>query len=488
MQKLTFISLIAIGLLLLQFQNCSGGGLIDFAKNRQSLSSSEQQGGGTTYDGKPDPGNYCRVFDNISCQTQVSDVQSTLKVDTAKIQLLTDNCASTATNFQFSDAAVGLSSLNREFIGLSRGIFRKCDINSSGIPLPPTEMPDAWCKSNQESVDVVINRNLASQELKLELRIRGGPEVRIVNRSGVQKSQSTNSYSYSLLREKFDLYVPIVAAQTSLGHLNAIVDNIELNVDLECRRAEGASTILIDRDLEIHSSWIDTNRLAGYWKLNEQNAAQNTIMLDSSLYNFNGTLLTNNDGATKTISTAQGSAISLDGIDDSILIGNPSDGHLDFDTRSFSFSAWVNKTANVGPWDMPMWKGGNSARNTGYEMECGASACSAFISDGTTIVGARFAANGSAFIGRWVHFTAVVDRGRQELRSYVDGVLVSTSDISMVGSVTEPDPLYGALRIGGGLSGSFQHSGSVDDVAIWNNALTNSEVLEIFQRLRPKFY
>ncbi len=487
MQKLSIVSILAIALLLLQFQNCSGGGFVEFSRNRESLSSAEQ-GGGTTYDGKPEPGNYCRVFDNISCQTQVSDIQSTLRVDNTKIQLTSDNCTSTATNFQFSDVTVGLSNINREFIGLSRGIFKKCEVNSSGNPLPPTEMPDAWCKSNQNNVDVVVNKNLATQELKLELRINSGLGVRIVNRSNLQKSQNANSSSYSLSREKFDLNISVSTAQTSPGRLRTLVDNTEINVDLDCRQAERTSTILIDRDLELHSSWVDTNRLSGYWKLNEVNAVQGATITDSSAYGFHGMLQTNSDGANKSVSTAQGSAIRLDGIDDSISVGNPTDGHLDFDTRSFTYMAWINKTGNAGSFDMPMWKGGNSATNTGYEMECGSNVCSAYICDGTTIVGAPFAANGNGFIGRWVHLTAVVDRSRQELRTYVDGALVSTVNISTVGSVTEADPIRGALRIGGGFTNQFLHLGSIDDVAIWNNSLTNTEILEIFQRLRPKFY
>jgi hypothetical protein len=37
-------------------------------------------------------------------------------------------------------------------------------------------------------------------------------------------------------------------------------------------------------------------------------------------------------------------------------------------------------------------------------------------------------------------------------------------------------------------NGQIPFWGSIDDVAIWNGALSNPQILEIYQRLRPKFY
>ncbi|OQW50294.1 MAG: hypothetical protein A4S09_00430 [Proteobacteria bacterium SG_bin7] len=481
------INILAIAIfLLLQFQNCSGGGTVNFFNNRQSLSSSEQQGGGTTYDGKPEPGDYCRVFNDVPCQTQVSNIQSMLRVDNTKIQLINDNCTSTATNFQFADVAVGLSDLNRKFIGLSRGIFKKCEVNSSGSPLPPVEMPEAWCKAKQNNVDLVISRNLATQELKLELLLGRGTEVRTVLSKGVQKSQTANNYYYTLPKEKFDLSIPASAAQTSTGHLGTVVDNAEINVELDCRQANGTSTILIDRDLELHSSWIDTSRIAGYWKLNEVSALDGTSIADSSTFGHAG-LLQTGDGLNKADQNVKGGALRFDGINDGVLIADPSDNHLDFDNRSFTFMVWVYKTAASGSWDMPIWKGGNAANVSGYDIECGSSACSAFVSDNTQIFRSNFGTTASQFFGRWVHFVATVDRSLNQFSTYVDGVKVSSTDISSLGNIGTSHN----LNIGrSSLTAPFDspYLGSIDDVAIWDKALSGTEVREIFQRLRPKFY
>ncbi len=64
--------------------------------------------------------------------------------------------------------------------------------------------------------------------------------------------------------------------------------------------------------------------------------------------------------------------------------------------------------------------------------------------------------------------------------------LISSVDISQLGSIQSNSDRD--LRIGGTTEGSNPFLGLVDDVAIWNRALSNAEILEIYQRMRPKFY
>jgi hypothetical protein len=468
------------------YQNCTGQSPVDFSgqSSFQSLSANEQGGAGG-FDGKPEPGSYCRVFDNVSCQTQVANLQSVLSVDNTAIHLTSDNCASTSTDFEFSNIAVSTSQINRTFIGLSRGIFKKCEPDK-----PATEMADAWCRSKNNDVDIVINKNIATKKLDLSLLFRNSGQLRAVSTSSIAKTQNGSNTIYTSTREQFDLNITNSIAQTSTGKLNALIDNHVMNVDVDCHQANPEPTIIINRDLEIHSSWIDTTRLAGYWKLNEVNATEGTVIVDSSATAFNGVLQTQSDGLNKSNSTVPGGAISFDGVDDQIMIGTRTDNTYNFDTRSFTYMVWIYKTSTAGTWDRPIYKGSGSPGMPGFDIECGYRGCSAFIGGGSSGGGmatAAFAPNGNGFVGRWVHLAAVVDRNSQELRAYVDGNLISTTSIATIGSLSIDIPLI----LGGdnflGTSQVAPFLGSIDDAAIWSVALTPAEILEIAQRLRPKF-
>ncbi len=474
--------------LFLQFQNCTDKSSIQFFGNRQSLTSSATGGG--TFDGKPENGYYCRVFDDIQCHTQVKDIQGLMNVDNSGIHLTVDNCASTSFNFLgTADSAVTFTSLMPDYVGLSRGIFKKCEVSAGNIPLPPTEMADAYCTSEDGNTSVVVNKNIQNKIYDFKVVFRDGGLLRSTTGNAIIKTSNSFSSNYSSQTEAFTLTLFHGDTQTVQGKLETIVDQKSWNTSLNCRQASPQPTVIIENDMEISSTWIDTTQLVGYWKLNEANAIEGTTIVDSSRFASSGTLFTGNDGLNKSDMSAKGGAISLDGTVDSVRVLKPTDGHLDFGTGSFSYMVWIRKTGSIGRFDMPLNHGGGDQNTAGFDIECG-NACSASISDGTGIVGtsgkgAQFFFDDAPFIGRWVLLVAVVDRSNQQFRAYVDGNLVSTNtSIAVVGSVNTNKE----LRFGGTDLGRFPFWGSIDDVAIWNRALSDSEILEIFQRLRPKFY
>ncbi len=491
MSKVIGSSIILILLIVaFEYQNCMGGGdSVRFSNVRGSLNS---QMGGESYDGKPSPGKYCRVYDELACRPQVTGLQSLLNVDAKGLHLEQDNCATTSTNFLLDDAAVKYSPLLGEYIGVSRGIFKKCEVGANELPITPEEMPDAYCVSEDNHLAAVVNKNLKNSQLDLSLAYESSNGLRRVSASNLVRRISANGeVVYTSLNSKFDLTITPSVAQTAVARVNVIVDNVAIEKKLICRTSSPLPTVIIERDLELSSTWIDTTQLVGYWKLNEPNAVEGTTIVDSSRFASSGTLLTGSDGLVKSVSGVAGGSLFFDGTSDSVDIQNPSDGHLSFDVRSFTYMVWMNKTGNTGGnYDMPLFHGGSSDGVAGYDFECGSS-CGAHISDGlslpTSIQSARFGFSGSGtaatFIGRWVLLTAVVDRDLQQLRSYVDGVLIFTADISQVGSLSSSRN----LQLGTSIGGSY-FWGLIDDVAIWNKALSESEIKEIFQRLRPKFY
>ncbi len=483
--KILFALLI---LFLVSFQSCVGNLAVNFLKSRQSVQS-EVAGGGGTWDGKPDNGYYCRIFDNLSCQSQVANLQSLVKVDDSGIHLIQDNCSSASVNFLNRDPAVEFTSLAPNFLGVTRGIFKKCEVGSDNFPLPPTEMSDAYCVSHQENIAVVINKDLANGNFNFDVYFRDNTTLRTARGDSVLKSSNALGNSYSSTSQEFELRVDAGSSQTSVGYLNVVLDEKPLSINLSCRSANPEPTVIIERDFEISPTWINIAGLAGYWKLNEPGVANGSVVVDSSPYSTNGVLITDNSGAVKSDSSVLGGAISFDGANDAVNIPNPGDGHLSFGVNSFSYMVWIKKTGNVGSFDMPIAHGGASRLTAGYDIECG-QGCLAYISDGqglsTSHQSARFTSNGSALVGRWAFLVAVVDRSQNQLRTYLDGLLVSTTDISNVGSVTGNTYDIGIGNSEGDIDYFFM--GSIDDVAIWSRALSSTEITEIFQRLRPKFY
>jgi Concanavalin A-like lectin/glucanases superfamily len=161
-----------------------------------------------------------------------------------------------------------------------------------------------------------------------------------------------------------------------------------------------------------------------------------------------------------------GGAVSYDGVDDRLAIGDPSDGSLDFGTRSFSYSMWVNVTTSVGPYDVPFHKGGSSLSELGYDIELGTGPWHACLSDGASVPCATFG-NETAFLGRWVHLTAVVDRAAGKLNVFADRALAESVDISSLGSI---DTTY-ALTFG---VGGDPFHGVLDEVRVCSAPLSPS--------------
>jgi hypothetical protein len=81
-----------------------------------------------------------------------------------------------------------------------------------------------------------------------------------------------------------------------------------------------------------------TSNLVGYWSFND---GTGTVATDFSGNGNTGSVI----GAPTWINGKRGTALSFDGNDDYIDVGDPSDGSLDFGTATdFSISAWVKFT------------------------------------------------------------------------------------------------------------------------------------------------
>lgn len=171
-----------------------------------------------------------------------------------------------------------------------------------------------------------------------------------------------------------------------------------------------------------------------------------------------------------------GQAQRFDGVDDFALIGDPSDGHLDFGIASFSYEAWVHVTGSNTLFDIPFWKGGSSQGYVGYDLELGTSLWALVLSDGSTTAQEAYFGLETSFLGRWVNLVAVIDREQGQRRAYADGALADMLPLPF-GSLSSAHP----AKIGSGVIDHF--NGVIDELRIYPRALSAEWIARSFAQL-----
>ncbi|MFP6719410.1 MAG: LamG domain-containing protein, partial [Candidatus Poribacteria bacterium] len=165
------------------------------------------------------------------------------------------------------------------------------------------------------------------------------------------------------------------------------------------------------------------------------------------------------------ISGLSGSLLSLNGSDDYVVVSDPSDGSLDFGTGDFTFSVWFN-TDKVGDTQQILCKRANDYGN--YEIQItsagklGAWVGDAASSSGSTVVSA----------GTW--YNAIVSRSGTAVSVYLNG----TQDFTFASSQSVSSPAD--LSFGQDSYGGERFDGFLDDVAIWNTALTSTQKTAVY--------
>jgi len=204
--------------------------------------------------------------------------------------------------------------------------------------------------------------------------------------------------------------------------------------------------------------------LIGWWRLDE---GSGTIVTDLSEYGNNGTL----QGDPQWVNGKFGKALQFDGVDDFVEIP-----HADILTvdNEVTVMAWINTERHGGP-NNESWQGivakSNSPRS--YSLYTEASGALHFSTTSTVIndyVGTL--SSGQVPLNEWVHVAAMVVDGEHQY--YINGEPAGTSgsDIVLPGTADTSPVLIG--RTGEGAARSFL--GIIDDVRIYNEALTQEEI------------
>jgi platelet-activating factor acetylhydrolase IB subunit beta/gamma len=214
-------------------------------------------------------------------------------------------------------------------------------------------------------------------------------------------------------------------------------------------------------------STIAGNYLYRWYKFNESSG---NIAHDSSGYGGDGSMNGSLDFTTASVTGKIGSALSFDGVDDHILVGDI-DRSSD---KTLSICLWMNTSIALQP----------GAQNNGYmvtkALYASRTPYSMSVSSANTYQGALPGATTHAGVlndGQWHHCVMVISGNTRT--NYLDGAFMNTESGTLVtnniqtaiGSSAEK-PTYRPF------------SGNIDDVRFYSKALDATEVLKIYQEAK----
>ena len=218
--------------------------------------------------------------------------------------------------------------------------------------------------------------------------------------------------------------------------------------------------------------------LVGYWTLDD---GSGTTALDSS---GNANTLTMTGSPSWVTGNIGSSALDFSGSGQYLSVADPSSGVLDFvDGSDFTITGWFNRDTAAADHTI-VAKKNDQTTSAGYvvwiDNNGSTDYLSAEISDGTDTYSAVGTTNLSTT--GWHHFSVVWDDSNG-LYIYLDGKL----DGSTTSSTTSINSLANALafRIGAESDAGVSFDGKIDDIKVYNRALSVDEVSKLAHTAVP---
>lgn len=282
-----------------------------------------------------------------------------------------------------------------------------------------------------------------------------------INNSANTVSGTEQSFTTSQIDA---LPVVYTLAATSIGSTSAI-----LNGSVAFNSSTGTAQINYGIESGVYGSSTTprmtgvSSGLVGWWKMNE--------IIGSAVPDYAGS----NPGTVTGAVVQNGkiyNSLYFDGVDDYVNIGDAT--IADFGTSTdATIMLWVNIAANTSNWDMPIAK---KTGSYGWNFELGNGNWNFFLQSGTTSYSnSIFVGTGTAI---WKHLSVVIDKINTAgtITAFVNGVQVDTDSV-FIGSLENNDNLI--LGMNSGLN-NYKLNGNIDDVRIYNRALSNAEVYQVF--------
>lgn len=218
-------------------------------------------------------------------------------------------------------------------------------------------------------------------------------------------------------------------------------------------------------ECEADNSWLpeDTGPIA-YWKLDETTGSTASDEIgDNDGTLVNGPVWT--DGEV-------GNALSFDGVDD--YVGVADDAALDISGEQITVSAWI-RADRIDERQVIVAKNAYGANSWILEInpvDFGNGKINFYI-DLSGFDG-NFGSNTAVAVGDWCHVVGVYDGSEKKI--YINGQLDASQAIS--GAIPTNDQ---PVRIGGGGNMSRYFDGSIDEVAVYDRALSAGEVERLYR-------
>ena len=191
-----------------------------------------------------------------------------------------------------------------------------------------------------------------------------------------------------------------------------------------------------------------------------------TTVTDASGHGLTGTIV----GATWTTSGKYGNALSFDGSSSYVDLGNPTALQL---TGSMTLSAWVKAAANPADDGQIIAKSDNTS---GWQLktspDTGPHTFGVGVSPSSTSLIQRYSTTVRS-LSTWYHVAGVYNATTKTLDIYVNGVL---DNGSLTGTVPAAQFNASVNANIGRRTGGFYFNGIIDEVQIYNRALTQAEI------------
>lgn len=205
----------------------------------------------------------------------------------------------------------------------------------------------------------------------------------------------------------------------------------------------------------------DYNGTIGYWKLDETSG---TAATDSSRYHMNGSYvgsLTPSTSDTASLSFSNAASLEFPGTNNNyVSITDPSSLNTNLGSQ-MTIAAWI-KPVDFTQYQSVLYaqKSSTFAWNLWYYNDV------MTFRVGTTVVSS---AAGDLTAGTWQFIAGVYGETSNSMRLYVNGHEYTGSSSSVLTSIA-------SLRIGGSAAGDECMKGKIDDVRIYNRALSSAEI------------
>ena len=216
-------------------------------------------------------------------------------------------------------------------------------------------------------------------------------------------------------------------------------------------------------------AWAGINDgLVGFWNFDNCNAQ------DSSPNGNNGAI----NGNPTCTDGINGKAYRFNGTTDYIVVPNSSS----FPSSAITTSFWVNREGNAinGSLENILSKDHSFQNYAETDWHCTNCISSGLWKGSPGIWSGYYSSNNSLATSGWMHFAFIFDNATRIAKSYINGVLVNS--VNEADSSAYVRTSSNSLYIGGNQFAVYYLQGLLDEVRLYNRALSDSEIQQLYSQ------